>query len=464
MRNSFKWDFFIAHCSADVKEAEKFYACLYKNARVFLDSKTLKLGDDWDIELAKAQQNSAITLILVSANTERAYYQREEIASAITMSRNENLNHRVIPIYLDNVKNVPYGLRLKHGLNIFDDLSIEYVAGLLLDELNSSDNYMHNEKNNGIIYKTCKSEDISLSVSNYNCKDYKSDIFNNYINIEHNCPYLKLCNNNNSSTIENICCISEPFKVDYPSLDFKIVNNSKKTIFLSHVIFEIQESKSDPSPVIYILYDSNYADACRIRLYNDGWGDIKNLKLKVLDISDSKFKSYNISTHIFNVGDFSDYIDVDISKVLKECGINFDKFTIPYTKEEFVIVTGILEFEGFQLDRQMKKYNIKFRTKVSLIDLSFAGAPMPPSYKYKIGFNVEGNNYQRHVPISHVLQPGEADRFVITIGMKQSSKHIFKIRILYNNDKTICFDKSVHLLSFVPKSKNMYSRSDDVIY
>ena len=53
--------------------------------RVFLDSRSLVPGDDWDQAIAQAQTESAISLILVSSNTENAYYQREEVASAIDM-------------------------------------------------------------------------------------------------------------------------------------------------------------------------------------------------------------------------------------------------------------------------------------------------------------------------------------------------------------------------------------------
>lgn len=132
--------------------------------------------------------------------------------------------------------------------------------------------------------------------------------------------------------------------------------------------------------------------------------------------------------------------------------------------DNLVKVSGVLEFEGFQMDKQIKKYNINFQTHVFLYNMFLPGALLPPSYGYETKFEVEGNNYYRQVPISHVLQPGEADRFVITIGMDKSSRHIFKIRILYNNDETICFDKSVDMLTFVPKSIKMYSEFGDVIY
>lgn len=79
--------------------------------------------------------------------------------------------------------------------------------------------------------------------------------------------------------------------------------------------------------------------------------------------------------------------------------------------------------------------------------------PEPPSYVYKTKFEVEGNDYQCQVPISHVLKPGEADRFIITIGMEKSSEHIFDVRVLYNDNNVMCCNKSFDLLSFIPRSK-----------
>ncbi len=75
------WDFFIAHAGKDAAVAEALYDELYLNARTFLDSRSLMLGDDWDHALQRAQLNSRITVVLISENTDQAYYQREEIAS-----------------------------------------------------------------------------------------------------------------------------------------------------------------------------------------------------------------------------------------------------------------------------------------------------------------------------------------------------------------------------------------------
>ena len=41
-----EWDFFLAHAAADGAAAEELYELLGSNARVFLDSRCLELGDD----------------------------------------------------------------------------------------------------------------------------------------------------------------------------------------------------------------------------------------------------------------------------------------------------------------------------------------------------------------------------------------------------------------------------------
>jgi hypothetical protein len=129
------WDFFLAHAGADVELAERLFELLADSSRVFLDSRCLQLGDDWDTILADAQRRSLITVVLVSRNTTSAYYQREEVAAAIALAREDGDKHRVVPVYLDSSaeKSVtPYGLRLKHGISIGDTCGLPEAAAELL--------------------------------------------------------------------------------------------------------------------------------------------------------------------------------------------------------------------------------------------------------------------------------------------------------------------------------------------
>jgi len=134
----FKWDFFIAHAGRDLSAAEMLYDILQPHSRPFLDSRCLLLGDDWDVKLAEAQKDSVITVVLVSGNTDKAYYQREEIAAAIMLARTNEESHRVVPVYLDShalQSSVPYGLKLKHGVTLSDETGLKEVGNQLIELL-----------------------------------------------------------------------------------------------------------------------------------------------------------------------------------------------------------------------------------------------------------------------------------------------------------------------------------------
>lgn len=82
---------------------------------------------------------SLLTVVLVSTRTDQAYYQREEIAAAIEMARKDPTTHRVIPVFLDDQSTaegqMPYGLRVKHGLHLLEAGRLENIAFRLLSAL-----------------------------------------------------------------------------------------------------------------------------------------------------------------------------------------------------------------------------------------------------------------------------------------------------------------------------------------
>lgn len=131
-----KWHFFIVYAKQDHEAALRLYEQLTKSSDVFLDIKSLQLGDDWDMVLPTEQRASLITVVLISSKTSKAYYQREEIAAAIELAR-KGEGHRVVPVYLDadaiNLATVPYGLKLKHGITLANDITADHVAQALYE-------------------------------------------------------------------------------------------------------------------------------------------------------------------------------------------------------------------------------------------------------------------------------------------------------------------------------------------
>jgi len=142
---SYAWDFFLAHAGDDLPIAQDLYGKLAPPAKVFLDAVTMLPGDDWDRELRTAQRGSLISVIIVSAQTDDAYYQREEIAAAVDMARQDPRSHRVVPLYV-NAKaiprdGIPYGLRLKHSLNVPESGDLTETGTRLLKTLEVMKHY-----------------------------------------------------------------------------------------------------------------------------------------------------------------------------------------------------------------------------------------------------------------------------------------------------------------------------------
>jgi len=132
MGDARRFDFFVAYAGPDREAAEELADLLQERSALFLDCRMLRFGDDWDRELALAQRQSRITVVLVSARTGDAFYEREEIAAAIALARKDPEGHRVVPVYLDSGAEVPYGLRLKHSMHVCAEYPLETVARELL--------------------------------------------------------------------------------------------------------------------------------------------------------------------------------------------------------------------------------------------------------------------------------------------------------------------------------------------
>ena len=134
---SYRYDFFIAHASADLRAAEQLFELLAPHATVFLDSRSLRLGDDWDIAIPEAQTAARVSVILASNNSGSAYYAREEVRAAIALSRFDSQRHRVVPVFLDSgaaaQSEQHYGLRLKHGITLRSPSDLANAAARLID-------------------------------------------------------------------------------------------------------------------------------------------------------------------------------------------------------------------------------------------------------------------------------------------------------------------------------------------
>lgn len=107
------WDVFLAYAGPDAALAEELYGALRsRGLRTFLDRRELRAGEPWDFQLINAQASARGTVVLLSPNGDKAWYQREELQRAIALRR--TYQRFLIPLYRDGRPSdpgvIPYGL------------------------------------------------------------------------------------------------------------------------------------------------------------------------------------------------------------------------------------------------------------------------------------------------------------------------------------------------------------------
>jgi hypothetical protein len=122
------WDIFIAHASPDKATAEQLFDRLEADGhRVFLDARSLKPGDFWDLEIPRALKTARMIVILISHNYDAAHYLRAEVAQAVDQARNTG-SPRVVPVYIDGT--LPQGVSPPYGLGVVQAIDARSLGSL----------------------------------------------------------------------------------------------------------------------------------------------------------------------------------------------------------------------------------------------------------------------------------------------------------------------------------------------
>lgn len=283
----------------------------------------------------------------------------------------------------------------------------------------------------------------------------------------------------------------EPLSFDYspwewsfsfPSLDIKLVNNTNETIFLHESVFHVKRSWLDQRP-LPIIDGTGYH--MRLPLRNIGWGSMHDtlLRFALIDAQEYKegiseypyvlnAKTIETSFEDNSLASYFAKAGVDISLLAElqgSIGSSYDwehfsnesSLGQPY-KEDFygeiieirrmprseylqllkeaygpfrsggAVVVGELQYGSIEKSGEMQTRVNKFVAMVK-IGRPGHGAPQPPSHKYNVKLRVSGSDYEVRIPISHVIEPGKADRFLLQIATDKSSFHEFNVSFHFNN-------------------------------
>jgi len=135
-----RWDLFIAYATPDRLHAEALFQAIGPKLKVFLDHKSLKPSDIWDLAIPSAQRGARGTVVLVSESFTNALYARAEAASAIALMRT-NPGYKVFAIYLKGtpqIYDMPYGLNLTQAIDLLSSGNWIAVAEQIMTGLNGT--------------------------------------------------------------------------------------------------------------------------------------------------------------------------------------------------------------------------------------------------------------------------------------------------------------------------------------
>lgn len=278
------------------------------------------------------------------------------------------------------------------------------------------------------------------------------------------------------------------FKWNFPTLDVKLVNNSSKTIYLTDAVFNVRQSRLDPAPLLVVHRNRLRANAWRVPLYNYGSGIASNLRMRfhLTPLFESP-PSPNYSApfaHEVHVGDVERRaimslapafikmgVDVESLKALPRYGRHqmsteeFEahrrQFLGPFTSGR-ASLSGELVFTSKTLSGKTKKWRVQFSAIVQLFNRKAKKKVRLPTREYDVKLDSENVNYLRRVPISHVLEPGESDRFTLMIAVDRSSYHSFVLELMTSENEV--FDSfPVRLHAVIPRSQLLKSQQVDMV-
>ena len=309
------------------------------------------------------------------------------------------------------------------------------------------------------------------------------------IRIESNLDYFTVFKGGGPITplnyITPTCCA---FRWDFPILDFKFVNDRTTQLFLSEVVFDVEESRLDRTPFFTIKKDTQQRYAGYLLLVNEGWGDLTDLVISFhlfpgqVAVPPEYEPPY---LHTVTLPLLGDYDQIDVTQAFQSEGVDIngllsltngdwespDIFVAPNldgSTERIVaaeydgrIKTCLGPFQDWvgtlagEIDfasagGASRRHQVKFQAVVYLANVDRRGIFKPPTYSYDARFEAENTGYQRLVNISQEIKPGETDRFTVKIAVPLSSFHRFRTTIRDTSGETFK-SEPIEMNCFVPR-------------
>lgn len=262
--------------------------------------------------------------------------------------------------------------------------------------------------------------------------------------------------------------------VEFLSFDAYIENNSDTPITLDELYIDVERSKLDDNPYLYMGTTEDVSNSMII--VNSGWADNGKMTLeyKLLKKGES-FKGKYDFKKTYRLPD--DGLIVNFTDDLIRLGYNWDYIKKTYgSDDEYIFSLGkdgdsdnpnslYFPFEweaedewsyvGFcriygRISFEKSDQIIEFQGKISLSTTGGFGAAFDYDDSFNAQLKTEGNNYKVRLPYVTTIQSNDAERVKFIVRCDKSSFHKLSLR-MKDGDGNIYSSKDVSLHYMMPK-------------
>jgi hypothetical protein len=216
----------------------------------------------------------------------------------------------------------------------------------------------------------------------------------------------------------------------FPGIDLKILNNSRNTILLTDVNLEVESSTPKLVPVLAIVHEDDFYENPAFWVKNYGWAVARDCEVSFSVVADDVAPDFRgpYEKRLF-LGDLSESQLISLSsehneqRTAQSWNLDFRRFNI----------FGEISYRC----QQGETRTVRFHTQVAASAHLMLRCPLFVSHRYHALLHDASAGYSVKVPISQVIKPGEADRFMIQVAAPRASVHQFRVRIGYNNTEEL---------------------------
>jgi len=234
------------------------------------------------------------------------------------------------------------------------------------------------------------------------------------IRVDAQMPYLELYQKGGP-----ISGFSSTIDLNFPEFSIKFLNNTDRTIYISEAIVHVIRSEINTDPMLVIGYKTTN----ELRILNRGWGPVI-APYVTFGIADAKVcnsldpSTYSPSYNI-QIDTFLDSTSVSLGSYIDMMELNENGF-IKFFDEKPVCVYGEIQYDT---ERQQTRI-LKFKTVAVIKSFvsQMSGSRFDNSAAYGLKLEAGKSGYTKRIPLSHVINAGEVDHFLLTIGSDKSCR------------------------------------------